>query len=100
MTWILTASQKPFIEAKDDASRCYMVALAISHTPGLRFSRCRQALRVMQAGNRDARCIGASGCDTGMTAIVTSLNAAISACEQGGQWVQALTLLHKMCDTA
>ena len=27
-----------------------------------------------------------------------SLNAAFSACEKGGQWEQALTLLHKMCD--
>ena len=28
-----------------------------------------------------------------------SFSATISACEKGGQWEQALTLLHKICDT-
>ena len=37
-------------------------------------------------------------CSTGMTDDVIRLNAAISACKQGGQWEQALTMFHKMRD--
>ena len=38
--------------------------------------------------------------DSGMTANVISFSAAISACEKGEQWEQALALLHKMHETS
>ena len=37
--------------------------------------------------------------DTGTFTIVIGFSAAISACEKGVQWEQALTLLHQMCAT-
>ena len=36
--------------------------------------------------------------DAGVTRDVISYNAAISACEKGGQWQQALSLLSEMQD--
>ena len=42
--------------------------------------------------------LGEIGHDFRVGAVLTSFSAAISACEKGKQWEQALTMLHKLRD--